>query len=223
MKPDRARWVAKEAWLFFTPSIVASALFFALGWSALAFIFLLAAIFVLYFFRSPTRTSSAESEFALAPADGKVVRIDRASYNEFFPDGAISISIFLSIFDVHIQRAPLAGSVESKRYSAGKFMAAWSHEASQENERLFTLIKTERGMVGVCQIAGLIARRVVSWVEVGDDLERGEQIGLIRFGSRVDVFLPADFEILAREGDRVVGGVSKIAAARAPSTRAGGA
>ena len=127
------------------------------------------------------------------------------------PDGCIGISIFLSIFNVHIQRVPLAGKVIRKWYNKGKFLAAWDHKASLDNEQSLIVLDTAIGPVGVKQIAGLIARRIATWPDEGQEVAAGERYGLIRFGSRVDLIVPKGIEIVCQIGDKVAGGITVMA------------
>jgi phosphatidylserine decarboxylase len=176
-------------------------IWFGLSVAALALLFL--AAFVGYFFRNPAREIPAGDNLIVSPADGKVVRV--AS----LPEGQ-GISIFLNIFDVHVNRAPIGGELEQVEYRRGRFKAAFDEEASRVNEQNILSIRGQRIRVVVKQIAGLIARRVVCWKRPGHFLERGELFGLIRFGSRVDVILPKEVKLLVKVGDRVKGGSSVI-------------
>lgn len=166
----------------------------------------LAALFCLYFFRDPDRAVPSGAA-CVAPADGKVVRLRPE------PDGRVRVSIFLNLFDVHVNRSPVAGRVRSTRYAKGRFRLASLDAASAENERNVLVIDHEAGgaAVEVQQIAGLIARRIVCWKQEGDLVRKGERFGLIRFGSRVDLLLPAEWRVAVREGDRVRGGASVLA------------
>jgi phosphatidylserine decarboxylase len=165
--------------------------------------FLLAA-FCLYFFRDPERTIP-DGPVAVSPADGKVVSI--------LADGPspARISIFLNVFDVHVNRAPIAGDVTSVEYTKGQFLVASRELASSQNERNTLTIAGQGTSVGFSQIAGLIARRIVCYKKAGDHVGKGERVGLIKFGSRVDVFLGSEWEILVKAGDRVAGGSSILA------------
>jgi phosphatidylserine decarboxylase len=175
---------------------------------ALAFVLLLLAAFMAYFFRDPQRAVPKESGLVVSPADGKVTRIEKLS-----SDGAESptvVSIFLSPFDVHVNRAPIAGEVIDVTYTKGRFIAATSDNASLVNEQNALTIKGERMTVVCKQIAGVLARRIVCWKRPGDSLELGERFGLIKFGSRTDLVLPNEVEILVKVGERVSGGVTII-------------
>jgi phosphatidylserine decarboxylase len=164
----------------------------------------LLAVFCLYFFRDPERVIP-EGPVAVSPADGKVVSI--------LADGPspARISIFLNVFDVHVNRAPIAGDVTSVEYTKGHFLVASRELASSQNERNTLTIAGEGTKVGFSQIAGLIARRIVCYKKPGDHVAKGERVGLIKFGSRVDVFLGAEWEILVKPGERVAGGSSILA------------
>jgi phosphatidylserine decarboxylase len=167
------------------------------------------ALFVLYFFRDPERVIPSGPEPVLvSPADGRVVDI-----RDVEQAGAACrrISIFLSAFDVHVNRAPLGGAIQDVVYSPGRFLVAWRAEASTENERNTVTITGPEGTVVFRQIAGILARRIVFWKKKGDPVERGERVGLIKFGSRVDVFVDAGWELLVSAGARVRGGSSILA------------
>jgi len=164
----------------------------------------LLAVFCLYFFRDPDR-AIPDGPVAVSPADGKVVGI---LANGSSPT---RISIFLNVFDVHVNRAPIAGDVTSVEYTKGHFLVASRELASSQNERNTITIAGEGTSVGFSQIAGLIARRIVCYKNPGDHVAKGERIGLIKFGSRVDVFLGQEWEILVKPGERVAGGSSILA------------
>ncbi|VAX22083.1 Phosphatidylserine decarboxylase [hydrothermal vent metagenome] len=170
--------------------------------------------FVAYFFRDPKRVGPDGDDLMVAPADGKVAKIDTAYFSEDYPDGAICISIFLSIFNVHVQRIPVAGDVLKKIYNKGKFLAAWNHKASYDNEQNYVALDTKWGKVAIKQIAGLIARRIVCRVKTGQALQKGDRMGLIRFGSRVDLIIPSSAHIVSKVGDKVKGGETVMARAR---------
>ena len=172
-----------------------------LKWINLVLVFF--SLFSLYFFRDPQRIP-LEYEGFLSPADGKVVQI--INMEDLDIGNAIQISIFLSIFNVHIQRVPLAGKVISKYYYPGKFFAAFNHKASLDNEQAVVLFETENGkQFKIKQIAGLIARRILNYMEPENMVQRGQRLGFIRFGSRVDIIVPEDFQIDVSLGDIVQG------------------
>jgi phosphatidylserine decarboxylase len=169
-------------------------------------LFLLAA-FCLYFFRDPDR-AIPDGAVAVSPADGKVVAVHAE-------DAASSrISIFLNVFDVHVNRAPIAGTVTNVEYTKGQFLVASREIASAQNERNTLTIEGAGTRVGFSQIAGLIARRIVCYKKPGDQVEKGERVGLIKFGSRVDIFLGPEWEITVKPGQRVAGGSSILARRR---------
>ena len=161
------------------------------------------AAFVAFFFRNPKRHIPPDPRVIVSPADGRVVKVERVG-------NVTKLSIFLSIFDVHVNRSPIAGRIEAIDYKRGKFKAAWNHAASVENERNVIMVAQGDLKLVFTQIAGLIARRIVCWKKVGDTVTKGELIGLIRFGSRVDVLFPAGAEATVQPGMRVRGGSSGI-------------
>ena len=167
--------------------------------------------FTAYFFRDPIRHIQADVGDVLAPADGRIVLITEVEEPEFLQGPAIRISIFLSIFNVHTQKAPITGRVGLRDYKPGGFAAAWHDKASEENEQATLGIASGHHRVLVRQIAGLVARRVVTDPGEGDLVSQGSRIGIIRFGSRVDLFVPPEWEITCKVGDRAVGGRSVLA------------
>lgn len=181
------------------------------GWPWAAWPLGLATAFSAFFFRDPERRPPPDPDAVLSPADGKVVQI-RPEEN-----GGARVSVFLSVFNVHINRSPVKGRVVGAEYQAGRFRAAFRRAASAENERNTVRILPaagpgeERGEVAVRQIAGVLARRIVCWARTGDELEAGERLGLIKFGSRVDLFLPPQARVVVRERDRVRGGLDVVA------------
>ena len=160
-------------------------------------------LFVLYFFRDPHRVPPAGEGLIIAPADGRVVEIREVDDVEFPGGRARRVSIFLSIFNVHVNRAPVAAAVSNIRYSRGRFRAAFHGKASEENERNRMDLHTSYGPLAVTQIAGAIARRIVCDLAVGDRVKAGDRMGLIRFGSRVDLFLPLAADLRVKKGQQV--------------------
>ena len=188
------------------------------GWgvrSAAPALFLALTLFVAYFFRDPERHPPPDPRLVVAPADGRVMSVGPVEGEDFMDGTATRVTIFLSIFDVHVQRAPLGGRVARYAHRPGRFVAAWSEVASRENERASLGIDTGAGPVLVRQIAGLIARRIATYPREGDTVSRGDRIGLIRFGSRVDLFLPPRWPVAVQSGARVRGGETPVA--RIPS------
>ncbi|MDA0328375.1 MAG: phosphatidylserine decarboxylase family protein [Gemmatimonadetes bacterium] len=169
----------------------------------LAWVFSVLAIFVLWFFRDPEPTLPADTDLVVSPGQGKILLIEDVEEPSYMAGPARKITIFLSVFDVHVQRAPVSGTVAHKKYTPGKFAVAWLEKASDDNEQSSLGIATPFGPVLVRQIAGLIARRIITDPEEGDSVERGRRFGLIRFGSRVDLFLPRHWDVMCAVGDRV--------------------
>jgi phosphatidylserine decarboxylase len=181
------------------------------GWSWLTFLGVLATGFFTYFFRDPERPLPLEPAVIVAPADGKVVLVDEVPENEFLHGPARRVAIFMNVFDVHVNRSPVAGKVAEMQHRPGEYKAAFRHDAASCNEQQALLLTTEAGFrVLVVQIAGLLARRIVPFVKTGQELARGERIGMICFGSRVDLYLPPASDIRVQVGDRVKAGSSII-------------
>jgi len=163
--------------------------------------------FVLYFFRDPERTSPTASDAIVCPADGKVISIDKVFDDRFINEHVYKISIFMNVFNVHVNRVPFPGKVTDIQYSPGRFYSANSERGALENETCAVVMESENDRkFAFVQMAGLIARRIVCWAEKGDMLTAGERFGLIRFGSRVDVYLPIQVQVEVRNGQRVKAG-----------------
>ena len=163
--------------------------------------------FVMYFFRNPERVIPQEEGAVISPADGRIVQKKTVTEDKYIGGRAIMVSVFMNVFNVHVNRSPYKGKVKQVDYYPGKFINASLDKASELNERNAVLMETEGGKkLLFVQIAGLVARRIVCYVGPGDELERGERFGLIRFGSRVDVYFPPDAEINVQMGDKVVAG-----------------
>ncbi len=168
-------------------------------------------LFTVWFFRNPDPGTPTGPGLVVAPGHGKVISITEEHEPAYFGGAARRITIFLSVFDVHVQRAPVSGLVEHLEYRPGKYLAAWNEKASSDNEQSLLGIETPAGPVLVKQIAGLVARRIVTDPELSERVERGQRIGLIRFGSRVDLFIPLDWEVTCSVGDRVRVGSTVLA------------
>jgi phosphatidylserine decarboxylase len=207
--------IAREGWPFILPLLGAAlaglAIMPVLGW-----FFLALAVFVTYFFRDPERSIPQASGNLLAPADGKVVAISPQE-DSSMPRAGTMVSVFLSVFDVHINRAPLTATIASVRYSPGKFLPAFQSKASVLNEQNTVVFQAGDVQVMVKQIAGILARRIVCRVKSGDQVHAGERFGLIRFGSRVDILIPPEFTVHVRLGQRIRGGQSVLASLQSPS------
>ena len=210
---------AREGYPFIAGAVVLAALGWigwALGFGGLAGqvvapTFTVLALFVLWFFRDPERRVSAEAGLVVAPGDGRVIRVEDVHEPTWLGGPCRKISIFLNVFDVHVQRAPVGGHVGHRVYRPGKYAMAWLDKASEDNEQASVGLSTPSGRVLVRQIAGLVARRIVTYPVEGQDIARGERIGLIRFGSRVDMFFPLEWEVTCAVGDRAVGGITVLA------------
>jgi len=196
--------VAPEGWPFIVVPAAAACILAIIGWWPVAAVVGVVALACLGFFRDPERTPPAGPGLVLAPADGRVMRIDEVE--DPWVGRAMRASIFLSPLDVHVNRSPVAGLVDSVRYEAGRFMAAYRDEASELNERCTIALAGDATRIRVKQIAGVLARRIVCRVRAGDKLAAGERFGLIRFGSRTDLVVPRSAEMRVKIGDRVRGG-----------------
>ncbi|MBM14999.1 MAG: phosphatidylserine decarboxylase family protein [Nitrospina sp.] len=202
--------IAKEGFIFIIPLAFLAAVFYSLGYIWLAGLFEGLFIFCVWFFRDPERTIPVEPKTIVSPADGKVVEIVKESDKLLPNDNYMRISIFLNVFNVHVNRIPIAGKVEATRYNKGKFLNAANHKASLDNEQTAILLNNGTTQILVKQIAGLIARRIVCYANKGDEYNIGDRFGLIRFGSRTDIFVPEGTEIKVKEGDKVSGASSII-------------
>jgi phosphatidylserine decarboxylase len=196
--------------------VVAGLVAIVLGllWAPLFWIGGIITAWIAYFFRDPPRVSPQDANLVLSPADGRVSQVGNAvppAELGLGSDPLPRVSVFLSIFDCHVNRAPVAGHVARMAYKPGKFFNAELDKSSEENERNGLVIQTQHGPVGVVQIAGLVARRILCWVTEGDDVAAGQRFGMIRFGSRLDVYLPSGAAITVSEGQRAVAGETTIA------------
>ncbi|MFP5285584.1 MAG: phosphatidylserine decarboxylase [Thermoanaerobaculia bacterium] len=203
---------AKEAWPFVLPFVFGAAILYWIdrpGWALAA---LVVGLFVLLFFRDPTRRYEGEVGVVLAAADGLITRVDTIEDPEVGPGRYHRIVTFLSVFDVHVQKVPAAGEVIASRYAVGKKVAAFREDAGDVNEKHLTVIRRQNGdTIGVRQIAGLLARRVVCYLKEGDHVHRGQPMGLIKFSSRVDLLVPESYELKVKKGDRVKNGSTPMA------------
>ena len=204
---------AKEGYPFIAYSVGLTTLLSVAAWRLCSTVLLIPAslsfvltLFVLYFFRNPERTTPADSTTVIAPADGTVIVVERVPETPLGAE-ALKISIFMSVFNVHVNRVPFSGKVVDTFHHQGKFFDARDGRASCENERNGIVLEIAGGVrIAFVQIAGLVARRIISYPRIGDLLVRGERYGLIRFGSRVDVYLPPDVTPLVKLGDKTVAG-----------------
>jgi phosphatidylserine decarboxylase len=202
--------IAKEGWPFLAGAALVSVLVTAVG-GAWSIPFWLATLFILQFFRDPPREAPGDANAVLSPADGRVVAVEKAR-DPYLDREALKISVFMNVFNVHSNRSPVDGRVRKGWYFGGKFLNAALDKASIENERNALWIETDSGADVTCvQVAGLIARRILCYVQAQDRLQRGQRFGFIRFGSRVDVYLPTSAEPQAAVGDKVFAGQSILA------------
>src|SRR5262249_25132648 len=190
--------MVKEGYYFGLPPLALGVAAFLVHWIVVAAILVFLSAFVFYFFRDPERSIPNQASAVVAPADGRVVVV---TDEENGGQPGKRISVFLAIWNVHVNRSPDAGRVTAMTYRPGKFLAAMREQASFENEQNVISLSTAKGEIVFKQIAGLIARRVVCWKKPGDLVQRGERIGLVRFGSRVDLWVPQGVEILVKIGD----------------------
>ena len=210
--------IARDGWTFIAVGVILTvvAIWMATRWDSrvafgLSVLFALVTVYVAYFFRDPDRTVKLEPDMLVAPADGRIVVVDTLDSHPFVGDGTIQVSIFLSVFDVHVTRVPAAGTIDYVQYNPGRFLPAFVDKASELNEQTEVGLVSRTGRkLAFKQIAGVIARRIVCHLEPGDRVAAGERFGLIRFGSRVDLLLPPDSRVLVKLGDRVRGGESVI-------------
>ena len=204
--------IAAPGYPFILASLGAAFLAWLLGWGFIAAVGALAGLFFLYFFRDPERAIPGDATAIVSPADGRVIRVDEVREEQFLEGAAKRVAIFMNVFDVHVNRAPVAGVVAASEHVDGRFLAAFKDEAEKTNERQATLLTADQGaQVLVVQIAGLLARRIIPFRRPGDRLAKGERLGLICFGSRVDIYLPTTCEVLVKKGDRLKAGASIVA------------
>ena len=203
---------AKEGWLFIIPAIIVTAAAILLTWWTAAIVFGLLTLFMFNFFRDPHRAGSERHVDVLSPADGTVVQIKDVPDGEIWPGLTKQVSIFMSVFDVHVNRSPITGKIVHYRYNAGKKLAAMVEKSSSENEQNLIVVEDSRGhRVAFKQIAGLLARRIVFDKKEGDEVVRGERVGMIKFGSRVDMFFPTGAVIKVGMRDKVKVGLTVVA------------
>jgi len=184
---------------------------FVAGFRGLSLVLLVLTLFVVWFFRNPQRKTPEKDGLVISPADGRVIRIEETTSDEKPGITFQKISIFMNVFNVHVNRIPCSGKVRFIRYREGKFLSANLDKASALNERNTVMLQTADGReIMTVQIAGLIARRIVCWLKEGMQVQRGERFGLIRFGSRVEVFLPLGSTLLVRVGEKVRAGETPI-------------
>ncbi len=204
--------LAREGYPFIAFAAFVTLITAILGYELLAWPALLLTTFVLAFFRDPERMTAASADELISPADGKVILVEEQFDDIYLQKQVIKISIFMNIFNVHVNRIPMDGTVKEIRYKPGQFYSADSEKGALLNERCGVIMETKTGerMVFV-QVAGLIARRIVNWLEPEDTIQRGKRFGLIRFGSRVDLYLPVTSTVAVKIGQKVRAGETTIA------------
>ncbi len=178
---------------------------------AVLIISFLLVLFIVSFFRIPTRALTVGNSQIIAPADGKVVVIEETTDEEYFKDKRLQVSIFMSPANVHVNRNPISGEVIYNQYHKGKYLVAWHPKSSTENERHSVVIKNEKTEILVKQIAGALAKRIINYLETGQKVKQGEELGFIKFGSRVDLLLPVGTKVNVSMNEKVKGGVTVIA------------
>jgi len=199
------------AWLLALGAIALGVSRHSAVWSIVAILLVVIAVWVVYFFRDPERTGERGDNVVVSPADGLVVMITEVDEPSFIATRALRISIFMNVFDVHVNRYPVNGDVRFLQYNKGKFLHAAHEKASLDNEQMSVGIESGARRLLVRQIAGLVARRIVNYAKAGDAAVQGERMGIIRFGSRVDVFIPALSVVRVKVGERTVAGTTVLA------------
>lgn len=198
--------IAVEGYPFIAVAAFITLVFALLGWKILAVFAFIVTLFIVFFFRNPERIVPEDDNAVVAPADGVVIYLGSA-FEDHLGEEMTKISIFMSVFNVHVNRAPVSGRVVDSFYIRGKFLDVRDERATFENEQSGLILETARGLkIAVVQVAGLIARRIVCYAKKGDEVKRGERYGLIRFGSRLDVYLPKSADVRVTMGDKTVAG-----------------
>jgi phosphatidylserine decarboxylase len=203
--------IAKEGFPFLIPSALLTLLFAGMGWEALTILGILFTLFIAFFFRNPKRETPNLQNIILSPADGRIIHVGECEEDRFLKKKALKVSIFMSLFNVHLNRAPVSGRVLERSYHPGQFFVANAEKSSLHNEQNAFILETEdRLKILLIQIAGFVARRIVCYAKAGDTLRMGEIFGMIRFGSRVDLYLPTEVKPVVKVRQRVKGGKSII-------------
>jgi len=203
--------IAKEGFPFLIPAALVTVIFAGMGWLMLTFLGFLLTLFIAFFFRNPKRKIPSLQNIILSPADGRIIHLGECEEDRFLKEKALKVSIFMSLFNVHINRAPASGKVLERSYHPGKFSLANAEKSSLLNEQNAFILETEdRLKILLIQIAGFVARRIVCYAKAGDTLRMGEIFGMIRFGSRIDLYLPTGVKPTVRVGQHVKGGESII-------------
>lgn len=202
--------IRKEGFPYIGGTLLFAYFFYVLWLEPLIFISLALCLFFIYFFRDPERIPPQAPNVVVSPADGKVIMI-RQGGDTLCPNSHTEISIFMSPFDVHVNRIPFDGTIKEVVYTPGRFFSAFKDRAYKENENIKITLNTSEGDIIIRQVAGVIARRAVCWAKKGDNLKKGDRFGMIKFSSRVDICLPYNFKVNIKEGQKVKAGQSVIA------------
>ena len=198
---QKNQWpIAKEGFLFLIPSALLTLFLVLMGWKILTLLGILLTLFIAFFFRNPKRKIPSLQNIILSPADGRIIHLGECEEDRFLKERALKVSIFMSVLDVHINRAPVSGKVLEKSYYPGQFLVANAEKSSLLNEQNAFILETEdRLKILLIQIAGFVARRIVCYAKAGDTLRMGEIFGMIRFGSRIDLYLPTEVKPIDRK------------------------
>jgi phosphatidylserine decarboxylase len=201
--------ISRDGWLILVILAVLSVLAY-LVWPWLVIIPIIFFLFTLFFFRNPEREISSDELTLVSPADGVVMDVERVFEDQFLNGESIRVRIFLSVFSVHVNRCPMAGTVAFRSYRPGQMIPAFKSHASELNEKNYVGIQNKHLQILVTQVTGFIARRIVCWVNQGDKVDKGQRFGLIKFGSCTEIFVPTNVEIMVSPGEKVSGGISII-------------
>ncbi|MBQ9698985.1 MAG: phosphatidylserine decarboxylase family protein [Acidaminococcaceae bacterium] len=202
--------IVKQGYPFIIAALLLAVICFAAFGPHIAVIPLVLACYFAYFFRNPYRIVAKDDALLYSPADGTVMGVTEVYDDEFLNADAKKVTIFLSVFNVHVNRSPAEGMIKFQRYTVGNYLPAFNKNAAFENERFAIGIENDRMKILVIQIAGILARRIDNWVNLGNHLEQGEVYGMIKFGSCTELIVPADVEILCKKGDKVKGGITVL-------------
>jgi phosphatidylserine decarboxylase len=204
--------IAREGYPLIVGCLVATGILLVIGWNVLTLVAAALTVFTVAFFRDPERVTPAGADLIVAPADGRVIKVAPVRDERFLKGDAVLVSIFMSPFNVHVNRAPVTGRVADVQYNHGKYLRAFADKASLDNEQNAVVLEDEQGRrLGCVQIAGFLARRIVCYLRPGMSVGRGQRYGMIKFGSRADVYLPPATPVRVQVGDRVRAGVTVLA------------
>lgn len=200
--------IVKDGYPFIIAAVILTLIVFYFFGVSAAIIPGVLAVFFIYFFRNPSRSMPYDPNILYSPADGTVMAVEDIFDDEYLNEPATKVTVFLSVFNVHVNRSPIDGEIKYQRYTCGQFVPAYKKSASFENERHAIGLDNGRMRILVTQVAGLLARRIVSWVALGHQMKQGECYGMIKFGSSTELVVPKNVEITVKKGDTVVGGVT---------------